>query len=176
MNMPTLDTAVDALRFGYGQTSLGTVLVAEGDRGVAAIFLGDDRARLLRDLETAFPDATPVYDETGLSATIAKAVAMADAPHLGTDLRLDLRGSQLEIAVWDALRSIPPGETRTYGALAKALALPATAQEVGAACAANRLAVAVPCHRVVKADGSISGYRWGVRRKRRLINLEGGVA
>ena len=98
---------------------------------------------------------------------------LVDAPHLASDLRLDLQGSPLELAVWEALRSIPPGEVRTYGALAKTLPMAATAQEVGAACAANRLAVAIPCHRVAKADGSISGYRWGVQRKRRLINLEG---
>jgi AraC family transcriptional regulator of adaptative response/methylated-DNA-[protein]-cysteine methyltransferase len=93
------------------------------------------------------------------------------APHLGTDLKLDLRGSPLEMAVWNALRSIPPGETRTYGAIAKDLTV--TPQEVGAACAANRIAIAVPCHRVVKSDGSVAGYRWGVQRKRRLINMEG---
>jgi len=94
----------------------------------------------------------------------------------GLDLPLDPRGSALELAVWEALRNIPAGETRSYGALAKAIALPATAQEVGAACAANRLAVAIPCHRVLKADGSISGYRWGVWRKRRLLALEAAEA
>jgi AraC family transcriptional regulator of adaptative response/methylated-DNA-[protein]-cysteine methyltransferase len=172
MNTPST-TRPDALRFGYGETNLGAVLVAESDRGVAAIFLGDDRARLQRELRAAFPGADLVLDEASLRETIATTAALVDAPHLAVDLALDLRGSPLEIAVWEALRSIPPGETRTYGALAKALPLPATAQEVGAACAANRLAVAVPCHRVVKADGSISGYRWGVQRKRRLINLEG---
>ena len=172
MNTPST-TRPDALRFGYGETNLGAVLVAESDRGVAAIFLGDDRARLQRELRAAFPGADLVLDEASLRETIATTAALVDAPHLAVDLALDLRGSPLEIAVWEALRSIPPGETRTYGALAKALPLPATAQEVGAACAANRLAVAVPCHRVVKADASISGYRWGVQRKRRLINLEG---
>src|SRR6185437_2303955 len=172
--MNTLSNASpDALRFGYGETSLGAVLVAESDRGVAAIFLGDGRARLLRDLQAAFPAATLTADDAGLRATIASVVALVNAPHIAADLALDLSGSPLEIAIWEALRAIPPGETRTYGALAKALPMPATAQEVGAACAANRLAVAVPCHRVVKADGSISGYRWGVGRKRRLINLEG---
>jgi AraC family transcriptional regulator, regulatory protein of adaptative response / methylated-DNA-[protein]-cysteine methyltransferase len=98
---------------------------------------------------------------------------LVDAPQLGTDLTLDLRGSLLELAVWKALQSIPSGETRTYGAIARDLPITATAQDVGAACAANRVAVAVPCHRVVKSDGSISGYRWGVQRKRRLINMEG---
>jgi AraC family transcriptional regulator of adaptative response/methylated-DNA-[protein]-cysteine methyltransferase len=163
----------ETLHFGYGESTHGTVLVAESDRGIAAIFLGDDRAKLLRDLKVAFPDTALVADEAGLSGTVAKTVALVDAPHQGMDLPLDLRGSAMELAVWEALRSIPPGETRTYGALTKVLPMTATAQEVGAACAANRLAVAVPCHRVVKADGSISGYRWGVQRKRRLINLEG---
>ena len=172
MNTPTSDTAA-ALRFGCGDTTLGTVLAAESDRGVAAIFLGDDRAKLRRDLAAAFPGAALIDDAGALSETIAKVVTLINAPQLGTTLPLDLRGSALELAVWEALRSIPPGGTRTYGALAKALPMPATAQEVGAACAANRLAVAVPCHRVVKADGSISGYRWGVQRKRRLVNMEG---
>lgn len=89
------------------------------------------------------------------------------------DQTLDLRGSPVEVAVWNALRTIPAGETRSYGAIAKSLPITATAQDVGAACAANRIAVAVPCHRIVKSDGSISGYRWGVQRKRRLINIEG---
>jgi AraC family transcriptional regulator of adaptative response/methylated-DNA-[protein]-cysteine methyltransferase len=173
MNTPIPNTLTETLRFGFGESILGTVLVAESDRGVAAIFLGDDRAKLLRDLKAAFPDAKLAPDDAGLSTAIAKAVALVDAPHRGTDLPLDPRGSELELAVWDALQSIPAGETRSYGALARSLSMPATAQEVGAACAANRIAVAIPCHRVVKADGSISGYRWGVQRKRRLINLEG---
>ena len=102
----------------------------------------------------------------------AKVVAFLDAPHKGLELPLDIRGNALEQAVWQALRAVPSGETITYGQIAKALPSPATAQEVGAACAANVLAVAIPCHRVVKADGSISGYRWGVQRKRKLINRE----
>lgn len=166
-------TAPEALRFGYGETTLGTIAVAESKRGVVALFIGDDRARLLRDLQDAFPEAEFVPDQTGLAQTIARATGLVDAPHLATDLLLDLRGSLAEMAVWDALRAIPAGETRTYGAIAQSLPITVTAQEVGAACAANRVAVVVPCHRVVKSDGSISGYRWGVRRKRRLINMEG---
>jgi AraC family transcriptional regulator, regulatory protein of adaptative response / methylated-DNA-[protein]-cysteine methyltransferase len=97
---------------------------------------------------------------------------LVETPSRHLDLTLDIRGNEQERAVWDALCAIPAGETRTYGAIAKSLRVPATAQEVGAACAANRIAVAIPCHRVVKADGSLSGYRWGVHRKRRLINRE----
>src|SRR3984957_13441814 len=155
--------APETLHFGYGDTALGTVIVAESAHGVVALFIGDDRAKLLRDLKDAFPGTELVLDQAGLAQTIAKAVALVDVPHRGTDLALDRRGSPVEMAVWDALRAIPSGETRTYGAIARELPIAATAQDVGAACAANRIAVAVPCHRVVKSDGSISGYRWGVQ-------------
>jgi AraC family transcriptional regulator of adaptative response/methylated-DNA-[protein]-cysteine methyltransferase len=171
-----LSSAVpDTLCFGYGDTILGTIIVAESARGVAALFIGDDCQKLLRELKEAFPGTDLVLEQSGLQGTIAKAIALVNAPHLGTDLTLDLHGSPIEMAVWKALQAIPAGETRTYGSIAKDLPMVATAQDVGAACAANRIAVAVPCHRVVKSDGSISGYRWGVRRKRRLINLEGAA-
>ena len=174
MTSQMADTPVtETLRFGYGNTALGTILVAESAHGVVALFIGDNREKLLRDLNEAFPGTAFVLDQKGLTPTIAKASALVDAPHCGTDLALDMRGSPVEMAVWDALRAIPAGETRTYGAIARDLPIAATAQDVGAACAANRIAVAVPCHRVVKSDGSISGYRWGVQRKRRLINMEG---
>lgn len=167
------DTTTETLRFGFGDTSLGIIVVAESARGVAALFIGDDRAKLYRDLKQPYPKAELIPDQTGLEQTIAKASALIDTPHVATDMALDLRGSPIELAVWKALQAIPPGETRSYGVIAKTLPMAATAQDVGAACAANRIAVAVPCHRVVKADGSISGYRWGVQRKRRLINIEG---
>jgi AraC family transcriptional regulator, regulatory protein of adaptative response / methylated-DNA-[protein]-cysteine methyltransferase len=163
----------ETLHFGYGDTALGTIVVAESMHGVVALFIGDDPVELLRDLGEAFPEAELVFDQTRLAQAIAKATALVDAPQLGTDLTLDLRGSPVEVAVWKALQAIPSGETRTYGAIARDLPISATAQDVGAACAANRIAIAVPCHRVVKSDGSIAGYRWGVRRKRRLINMEG---
>lgn len=174
MTMQTLGTAEpETLRFGYGTTSLGTIVLAESPRGIAALFIGDDRAKLLRELNDAFPEAAFMPDQTGLAQTIAKAAALVDAPHVGADLALDLCGSPVELAVWHALQAIPAGTTRTYRAVAQSLPMAATAQEVGAACAANRIAVAVPCHRVVKSDGSIAGYRWGVQRKRRLIYMEG---
>jgi AraC family transcriptional regulator of adaptative response/methylated-DNA-[protein]-cysteine methyltransferase len=160
------------LRYAYGDANLGTILIAESALGIVALFLGDDRAALQRALHEAFPDAELELDQTGLAQMIAKAIALVDAPHLKTKLALDLRGTPLELMVWKALQEIPPGETRSYGEIARSLPIVATAQEVGAACAANRIAVAVPCHRVVKSDGSISGYRWGVNRKRRLINME----
>jgi AraC family transcriptional regulator, regulatory protein of adaptative response / methylated-DNA-[protein]-cysteine methyltransferase len=174
MTTQTFDASKpETLRFGYGDTFLGTIVVAKSKRGVVALFIGDDREKLLRDLKGAFPEAEFVFDQPGLAQTIAKAAALVDAPQFGAKLTLDLRGSLVEMAVWKALQPIPSGETRTYAAIARDLPVTATAQDVGAACAANRIAVAVPCHRVVKSDGSISGYRWGVQRKRRLINMEG---
>jgi AraC family transcriptional regulator of adaptative response/methylated-DNA-[protein]-cysteine methyltransferase len=161
------------LRYAFAETVLGTIAVAAGHRGIVALFIGDTRENLLRDLRDAFPTNELIADESELREFVAKAILLVNAPHLRVDLRLDLSGSPVETAVWKALREIPPGETRTYGAIAKDLPIEATAQDVGAACAANRIAVAVPCHRVVKSDGSISGYRWGVHRKRRLINMEG---
>jgi AraC family transcriptional regulator of adaptative response/methylated-DNA-[protein]-cysteine methyltransferase len=173
MDAMTHDPANKTLCFGYGETKLGLVLVALSGQGVAAILLGDEPPALRRELAAAYPGVRLIEDDDRLAGTVAKVVAFIEAPGRELDLPLDMRGSELELAVWQALRAIPSGETRTYGALAEALAVQATAQEVGAACAANRLAVAVPCHRVVKADGSISGYRWGVQRKRRRINMEG---
>ena len=164
--------ADEEIRFTFEKFSLGMVLVAATGRGIAAILLGDGRDELHRELVYAFPQARLVADNAGLADRAAMIAAFLDAPHQGLDLPLDIRGSVQEQAVWQALCNIPAGQTITYGEIAKSLPLPATAQDVGAACAANVLAVAIPCHRVVKADGSISGYRWGVQRKRKLINRE----
>ncbi|HUN51370.1 MAG TPA: methylated-DNA--[protein]-cysteine S-methyltransferase [Candidatus Sulfotelmatobacter sp.] len=176
--MDTIVAAATAktLRYGFGRTKLGLALVAMSETGVAAILFGDDAGKIRRDLRQIFPGAELVPDEAGLAPVIAEIADFVEAPRRGLDLPLDLCGSPLELAVWEALRAIPPGETRSYGEVARSLPIPATAQEVGAACAANILAVAIPCHRLVKADGSISGYRWGVWRKRRLIYLEGALA
>ena len=165
--------AIETITYGFGQARLGDILVAASGAGLAAILIGDDRGRLRRELGETLPHAALVEDQAGLADRIAAVERLVDTPNTTFDLPLDLRGSDLERAVWAALTRIPAGETTTYGALARSLPVAATAQEVGAACAANRLAVAIPCHRVVKADGSISGYRWGVQRKRRLINMEG---
>lgn len=163
----------EKLHYAVGDAQLGTVIVAVSTDGVAAILIADDAARAMRDLRVTFPEAE-LLEGTGIAGeALASAIALVDTPNHEFPHPLDLRGSAQELMVWQALREIPSGETRSYGELAKALPLPMTAQEVGAACAANRIAVAVPCHRVVKADGGISGYRWGVSRKRRLINMEG---
>jgi AraC family transcriptional regulator of adaptative response/methylated-DNA-[protein]-cysteine methyltransferase len=166
------EAPMEDIHFGFGESSLGDVLVATSSKGISAILLGNERHALSRELAAAFPHARLVSDKVGVEETVAQVVAFLDAPHKGLDLPFDIRGSTLERAVWQALRDIPIGETVTYGKIAKALPLPATVQDVAAACAANVLAVAIPCHRVVKADGSMSGYRWGVQRKRKLINRE----
>lgn len=165
--------AGETLSYGFIEALIGIALVAASERGVAAILIGSDRARLLRDLHAALGGATLNEDAAAMAPTLDAVAALLAYPEKGASFALDLRGSPLELAVWKALRMVPGGQTIGYGELARWLSIPATAQEVGAACAANRVAIAVPCHRVVKADGGISGYRWGVERKRRLINMEG---
>ena len=161
-----------SIHFTFGESSLGQVLVAAGDKGVSAILFGKDRDSLRRELLGCLPDARPAANPSDLDEVVKKVIAFIEAPQQGLSLPLDIRGSQFESRVWRALLEIPPGQTTTYGAIAKRLGAPATAQDVGAACAANRHAVAIPCHRVLKADGSISGYRWGVARKRALLARE----
>ncbi len=162
----------EVITYAFTHTVLGLAVVARSGRGVAALLIGDNKDRLLADLREALEGAILEEDESAMMPLLDEVASMCASPSNGR-LHLDLRGTRLELAVWQALGSVQPGDTIAYGELAKKLELPATAQEVGAACAANRVAVAVPCHRVVKADGSISGYRWGVHRKRKLINLEG---
>jgi len=173
MNTDERPFAGETLRYGEIDTMLGTALVAESERGVAAILIGSDPARLLRDLRVALAGAVLHEDPVSMATTLDAVAALMARPERGASFTLDMRGSALELAVWKALRMVPGGHTISYGEVARWLSMPATAQEVGAACAANRIAVAIPCHRVVKADGGISGYRWGVERKRRLINMEG---
>ena len=145
--------------------------VAANDKGLAAVLLGDSVSRLRRELVRNFPHAELTEDAGALVETVAKVVSAVNVPGTGHDLPLGLHGSEVEIAVWQALRQMPPGETRSHGQIAKTLPMATTAQGVGAACAANIMAVIVPCHRV-KADGSVSGYRWGVPRKRQLLEME----
>lgn len=163
--------AAETFRYGYRPTMTGLAAIAVGERGVAAVLLGADRDALRGKLHDALPGAILVESE--VVGPVLDAVARhIDVPTREPEFDLDLQGEPGELAVWAALRAIPVGETRSYGAVAKATGIGMTAQEVGAACAANRLAVVVPCHRVLKADGSISGYRWGAHRKRKLLTLE----
>ena len=160
------------IRFAIGACSLGAILVAASARGVCAISLGDDPQRLAEELQDLFSNAVLVGDDPDFDALVAQTVAFVEAPGTGLDLPLDLRGTAFQHRVWQALREIPAGRTLSYAELAEHIGSPHGARAVAGACAANVLAVAVPCHRIVRTDGSLSGYRWGVERKRALLERE----
>lgn len=162
----------ETIRFAVGAASLGAVLVAEGSRGVCAILLGDDPEALVRDLEARFPQAALTQGDAAFERRVAEVVALVERPGLGHELPLDLRGTAFQVRVWRALLDIPPGETASYAEIARRIGAPTAARAVAGACGANALAVAVPCHRVVRVGGGISGYRWGVDRKRELLTRE----
>ena len=172
---PTRLAPDDAVRFAIGTCSLGSILVAASDRGVCALLLGDGVPRLVRELRGRFPDARPA-DGDALSPVLAAAVALVEDPTCGFDAQLDLRGTPFQMRVWQALRDIPVGATASYGDIARVVGAPAAAIEVGLACASNTIAVAIPCHRVVRKDGGLAGYRWGVARKRALLDREAAAA
>ena len=160
------------IHFAIGECSLGAILVAASTRGVCAIFLGDDPAKLAKDLQDRFPRAELVGGDVSFERLVAQVVGLIDAPRVGFDLPLDVRGTTFQERVWRVLREIPAGETVTYGEIAQRLGVPKAVRAVAQACAANLLAVAIPCHRVVRSDGDVSGYRWGVERKRDLLRRE----
>lgn len=162
------------IRFAVGECSMGSILVAQSKRGICAIFLGDDPDSLLRELQDQFPKATLIGGDAKFEGLVAKVVGFVEAPALGLDLPLDIRGTVFQKRVWHALRKIPAGATASYAEIAKIIGSPNSARAVAQACAANPLAVAIPCHRVVRNDGALSGYRWGVKRKRALIKKERG--
>jgi len=158
--------------YALGRSTLGEILLAATSRGVCALLLGDRADRLVAELEERFPGHAVRWEPQRLSAWMERAVALVLDPARGFDLPLDPRGSAFERRVWRALGEIPPGATATYGAIARRLGAPEAARAVGRACAANPVAVAVPCHRVVRADGGLGGYRWGIERKRALLARE----
>ncbi|MCW7540214.1 bifunctional DNA-binding transcriptional regulator/O6-methylguanine-DNA methyltransferase Ada [Aquabacterium sp. A7-Y] len=160
------------IRFAIGQSSLGAILVAQSERGVCAILLGDDPEALARDLQDRFPRARLIGGDADFERLVARVVGFVEAPSLGLDLPLDVRGTAFQQRVWQALRQIPPGQTVSYTELARRIGQPNSVRAVAQACGANALAVAIPCHRVVRHDGGLSGYRWGVERKRALLELE----
>jgi AraC family transcriptional regulator of adaptative response/methylated-DNA-[protein]-cysteine methyltransferase len=160
------------IRFAVGECSLGSILVAQSERGVCAILIGDDPDELARDLQDRFPHARLIGGDAEFEQLIAKVVGFVEAPRLGLDLPLDVRGTAFQQRVWQALREIPAGETVSYTKLAERIGRPKSVRAVAQACAANALAVAIPCHRVVRNDGGLSGYRWGVERKRALLERE----
>jgi AraC family transcriptional regulator, regulatory protein of adaptative response / methylated-DNA-[protein]-cysteine methyltransferase len=160
------------IRFAIGQCSLGAILVARSARGVCAILLGDDPDDLARDLQNRFPQALIIGGDSEFEQWVAKVVGLVEAPGVGLDLPLDVRGTAFQQRVWQALREIPPGQTASYADIARRIGEPKAVRAVAQACGANALAVAIPCHRVVRSDGGLSGYRWGVERKRSLLERE----
>lgn len=164
----------ETIRFALAGCSLGAILVASTGRGICAILIGDEPEPLLQDLQQRFPQAELVGAEPGFEQTVAQVVGFVEAPRLGLDLPLDVRGTAFQRRVWEALRAIPAGATVSYSELAERLGMPSAARAVAGACAANPVAVAIPCHRVVRTDGALSGYRWGIERKRTLLEREAG--
>lgn len=160
------------IRYAIGRCSLGSLLVGMTERGVCAIALGDEPAELARDLRERFPRAELLADDGGLERALAAVVAFVDAPQSGLRLPLDVRGTAFQRRVWQALLEIPPGDTTTYSALAARIGASSAVRGVANACAANPVAMAIPCHRVLGKDGQLTGYRWGLERKQRLLDAE----
>ena len=161
-----------SIRFAIGACSLGSILVAATAKGICAILLGDDPEALVRDLQDRFPKAQLVGGDPDFEQWVAKVVGFVEAPALGLDLPLDVRGTAFQQRVWQALRAIPAGSTASYTDIAQRLGMPKAVRAVAQACASNTIAVAIPCHRVVRTDGALSGYQWGIERKRALLDRE----
>ena len=160
------------IRFAIGQCSLGAILVARSERGICAILLGDDPEALARELQDRFPKANLIGGDPDFEQLVARVVGLVEKPALGLNLPLDVRGTAFQQRVWQALQKIPAGSTASYAAIARQIGAPQAVRAVAQACAANTLAVAIPCHRVVRSDGALSGYRWGVERKQALLERE----
>ncbi len=160
------------IRFAIAQSTLGSILVAQSQRGICAIMLGDDPDSLLRQLQDQFPKAQLLGGDADFEKLVAQVVGFIEAPSMGLNLPLDVRGTVFQERVWRALSEIPPGTTVSYSDIAERIGSPRAVRAVAQACGANRIAVAIPCHRVVRRDGDLSGYRWGVERKRELLARE----
>ncbi|QHF09140.1 bifunctional DNA-binding transcriptional regulator/O6-methylguanine-DNA methyltransferase Ada [Pseudomonas syringae UB303] len=160
------------IRFALGESSLGSILVATSSKGICAISLGDDPHALIEAFQDQFPNANLIGADAAFEQLVAEVVGFVESPATGLALPLDIRGTVFQERVWQALRDIPAGSTATYTQIATQIGLPSAVRAVANACGANKLAVAIPCHRVVRSDGSLSGYRWGVERKRKLLEIE----
>jgi len=165
-------SASNLIHVGFADCSLGALAVARSGKGVCAIALADGRADLLRELRQQFPGAELVEDAVAMRSTLAQVVRFVESPVAGIDLPLDVGGTEFQQRVWRALRRIPAGATASYADIARKIDAPKAVRAVAQACAANTLALAIPCHRVVRSDGALSGYRWGAARKRALLERE----
>ncbi len=164
-----------SIRFAIGDCQLGVILVAASEAGICAILLGDDPDALAREVQNQFPFAQWIGGDSDFEQCVSRVVGFLQMPSIGLDLPLDIRGTAFQRRVWAALRGIPVGSTASYAEIAERIGQPKSARAVARACAANILAVAIPCHRVVRTDGSVSDYRWGVERKAALLRHEQGV-
>ncbi|MEH2510437.1 AraC family transcriptional regulator of adaptative response/methylated-DNA-[protein]-cysteine methyltransferase [Nitrobacteraceae bacterium AZCC 1564] len=162
----------EEIKFAVGQTSLGAILVASSKKGVASILLGNDPDELVRNLQDRFPKARLIGADRDYEALVAQVVGFVETPGIGLNLPLDVRGTVFQQRVWQALPEIPVGVTVSYSEIAQRIGSPRTVRAVAGACAANKLAVAIPCHRVIRNNGALSGYAWGVERKRALLERE----
>lgn len=172
-NMTPARNAAAAITYATGESTIGKILAARSHIGVCAILIGSDADALEQDLANRFPGKLLVEDAAGLHSDVTAIVRFIETPAVGLDLPLDMsHGTPFQQRVWTALRGIPCGATITYTALARRLGKPNGARAVATACAANAIALGIPCHRVLRADGTLSGYRWGVERKRALLNRE----
>lgn len=161
-----------SIRFALGQCSLGAILVAQSGKGICSILLGDDPEQLIRDLQHQFHRAHLIGGDADFERVVAAVITLVEAPAAGLKLPLDIRGTAFQQRVWQALRAIPPGTTASYSEIARRIGAPRSTRAVAQACGANALAVAIPCHRVIRVDGGPGGYRWGLDRKRELLRRE----
>lgn len=166
------DAATDRIHYAVGRCSLGLLLVAESAKGLCAVLLGDEEPAMVADLRSRFPHAAVTAATGDMPDMLAAVVKLIETPGTPINVTLDPRGTSFQRRVWQALRDIPAGKTASYAEIARRVGAPGSARPVAQACAANPLAVAIPCHRVVRNDGSLSGYRWGVDRKRALLARE----
>lgn len=162
----------EKIYFAVATCSVGHLLVAQSPKGICALFLGDDPDRLSGSLYNSFPQAVLAEGNSSLLSALSQILAFIEHPEIGLDLPLDIRGTDFQQRVWQALREIPVGSTVSYSDIAHRIGSPKAVRAVAGACAANVLAVAIPCHRVVRSDGTLSGYRWGIERKRQLLQRE----
>jgi AraC family transcriptional regulator of adaptative response/methylated-DNA-[protein]-cysteine methyltransferase len=170
------DHANNRIRFALGKCALGSILIATSERGLCEIALGDDPDGLVRDFRTRFPQAELTTGDSAFDEWIARVIGFVEMPASGLDLPLDMRGTAFQQKVWQALRQIPAGAKLSYTEIAARIGAPKAVRAVASACAANALAVAVPCHRAIRLDGSLSGYRWGVERKAELLRRESAAS
>ena len=170
--MPKNSPPVETIHYATGPSSLGTVLVAQSGAGLCSLMIDDDPNALKDQLTLRFPAAELIEDGQGLNSLLAEAVALIEAPDAAYSGPLDLRGTAFQQSVWQALMTVPPGQTLTYSELAEQVGKPKAVRAVAAACGANRIAVIIPCHRIIGRNGSLTGYRWGVKRKQSLLQRE----